>query len=290
MGEMFNLLGKRSLLKRSKIPTAGPRQGAGVGPGAIYDQRSDKDKYGDLPESWDWRNVDGKNYVTKPRNQGSCGSCYSLAGAAAYESRIRIKSKLALQPDLSPQEVLSCSVYNQACEGGYPFLVSKHGHIWGFAEESETPYVGSDAKCPGQSDTSSGKRWRLGKFGYVGGYYGACSELAMMGEIHDNGPIIVAFMAPSSLFYYTGGVFTGEKPSWHVDQKVPGLNVWEQTNHAVVAIGWGVDGSTGMKYWIIKNTWGAEWGEQGYFRIRRGTDECAIESMAVAGEVIIDGH
>ena len=51
------------------------------------------------------------------------------------------------------------------------------------------------------------------------------------------------------------------------------------TNHAVVVVGYGTDAETGEDYWTVKNSWGTTWGEQGYFRIRRGTDECGIESL-----------
>lgn len=53
------------------------------------------------------------------------------------------------------------------------------------------------------------------------------------------------------------------------------------TNHAVLVVGFGTDTKTREPYWIVKNSWGPEWGENGYFRIRRGTDECGIESLAV---------
>ena len=56
---------------------------------------------------------------------------------------------------------------------------------------------------------------------------------------------------------------------------------FEETNHAVLMVGYGVEKSTGEKFWIVKNSWGQDWGEDGYFRIRRGTDECAIESVNV---------
>ena len=62
---------------------------------------------------------------------------------------------------------------------------------------------------------------------------------------------------------------------------INGLSRWENTNHAVLAVGWGEE-KDGKKYWIIKNSWGDSWGEEGYFKLDKGNDEVAAESMAVA--------
>lgn len=241
-----------------------------------------------MPEKFDWRNKDGKNYITPVKNQGNCGSCYSMATISVAEARLRIKTNLKDKTLLSSQAVVSCSIYNQGCDGGYPFLVSKHGQDYGLVPESCMPYTGSDNVCKltrGRDcdDPNNPRRYFVRDYQYVGGYYGACNEELMMRELYENGPLVVAFEAPSSLFYYTGGVFTGEAPP-HEGPKLKDLNPWEKTNHAVVAVGWGVE--NGVKYWIIKNTWGADWGENGYFRIRRGTDECAIESMAESLDIV----
>lgn len=88
----------------------------------------------------------------------------------------------------------------------------------------------------------------------------------------ENGPIAVAFEVYDDFFNYKGGIYhhTGLKDH---------LNPFELTNHAVTLVGYGE--SNGEKFWTVKNSWGPEWGESGYFRIRRGTDECSIESIAV---------
>merc|ERR1719399_161147 len=61
---------------------------------------------------------------------------------------------------------------------------------------------------------------------------------------------------------------------------------WERVDHAVLAVGWGEE--DGKKYWKLQNSWGEDWGEDGFFRMMRGTDESGIESIAVAADVVVD--
>eukprot|EP00933_Yihiella_yeosuensis_P044601 TRINITY_DN39869_c0_g1_i1.p2 TRINITY_DN39869_c0_g1~~TRINITY_DN39869_c0_g1_i1.p2 ORF type:complete len:560 (+),score=88.44 TRINITY_DN39869_c0_g1_i1:28-1707(+) len=234
-------------------------------------------EYG-LPCSLDWRNHKGHNWLSGIRNQGSCGSCYAMAFMTSLESRIRIKYNEPNHHRYSPQHVLSCSVYNQGCDGGFPYLVGKHIEHFGAVSEKCFSYQARDGTC----SRSCGKNeYPIENTRYVGGYFGACSEELMMRDIAENGPLTVAFEAPHGLFSYHGGIFTGPKPR-HESQGVAGVRDWQHTNHAVVAIGWGETIANGKreKYWIIRNTWGKTWGENGYFRIRRGTNECGIEAMA----------
>ena len=90
----------------------------------------------------------------------------------------------------------------------------------------------------------------------------------------NNGPMAVSFEVYNDFMHYKGGVY-------HHTGLRDGFNPFMITNHAVLLVGYGTDKTTREPFWTIRNSWGLGWGEQGYFRIRRGTNECAIESIAV---------
>ena len=103
----------------------------------------------------------------------------------------------------------------------------------------------------------------------------------MMHELVSSGPLAVGITVPRSFEEYRSGVYIEDKT---VDQRVDGpYEPFEPTGHAVLIVGYGVD--KGVKYWRVKNSWGRHFGETGYFRVRRGTDEISIESMAVTADV-----
>ena len=224
-----------------------------------------------LPDSFDWRNRNGINYVSPIRNQGECGSCYAFASMAMMESRLRIVTNNTLQVVLSPQDVVGCSEYSQGCAGGFPYLIAgKYAQDFGAVEESCFPYIGMDSTC---NETKECIRYHATDYYYVGGYYGACNEPEMRLELVNNGPIAVGFEVLSDFFNYKGGIY---RHTGLTDK----FNPWEVTNHAVLVVGYGTE--KGVPYWSVKNSWGEDWGENGYFRIVRGVDEVGIESMALA--------
>eukprot|EP00054_Salpingoeca_dolichothecata_P003024 m.24929 g.24929 ORF g.24929 m.24929 type:complete len:454 (-) comp13482_c0_seq2:216-1577(-) len=245
----------------------------------LYAGMTDEEKYGNLPTDFDWRKKDGVNFVSPVRDQGQCGSCYSFGSTAALEARVRIVSNNSVQTIFSPQAIVSCSEYSQGCAGGFPYLVYKYSQDFGLVEESCFPYEGKDPSMGGPTCAKKCKspttNFRSKEYKYVGNYYGNCSEVAMMQEIYDNGPIAISFEVQPDFMHYKSGVYNGcTNPPKHT-----GVNYFELTNHVVAIVGWGVDNS-GVKYWTVKNSWSANWGMDGFFHIQRGVDECAIESMA----------
>ncbi|KAG8227420.1 hypothetical protein J437_LFUL000429 [Ladona fulva] len=224
-----------------------------------------------LPESFDWRNVSGVNYVSPVRNQESCGSCFAFASAAMMEARIRIKTNNEKQPVFSTQDIVSCTAYAQGCSGGFAYLIAgKYGMDYGLVEEDYNPYQGIDTACTTPKDAP---RHYTAEYSYVGGYYGGSNEENMMLALVENGPVAVGFMVYPDFKQYSGGVYqyTGLSSRF---------NPFVIVNHAVLVVGYGVEAETGMKYWIVKNSWGDGWGLDGYFLIRRGTNEVGMESIA----------
>ncbi|XP_058162140.1 dipeptidyl peptidase 1 [Dasypus novemcinctus] len=230
-----------------------------------------------LPASWDWRNVRNINYVSPVRNQASCGSCYSFASVGMLEARIRILTNNTQMPILSPQEIVSCSLYAQGCDGGFPYLIAgKYAQDFGLVEEDCFPYSATDTPCVVKEGCL---RYYSSEYHYVGGFYGGCNEALMKLELVRHGPLAVAFEVYDDFLHYRGGIYH------HTGLRDP-FNPFEVTNHAVLLVGYGTDPVSGLDYWIVKNSWGTSWGEDGYFKIRRGTDECGIESIAVAATPI----
>jgi len=179
----------------------------------------------------------------------------------------------------SPDRVIKCGIYSQGCQGGFPYLAAKFLQDFGSVSEKAQVYSDRDGKCPKVSKDEVVSR-NVG-YKYVGGYYGACGEKAMLTELFNHGPFVVGFEVGGGFNSYSHGVFQTEK-------KLPEKNHFERVNHAVLIAGYGED--KGTKYWKVKNSWGKDFGENGYFRIKRGDDNLNIEHMAVAAYPSIGKH
>jgi len=254
-----------------------------------------KKLHGNLPTEFDWRNVNGVNFMLPAINQGDCGSCYAVAVADMITARVAVQTNNSLRVAMAAQEILSCGEkWNQGCDGGFPFLASKYVADFGLTSQECYAYeeVGYNAPkgyghgckldhLAAAKPAACKYRVRAAKYDYIGGCYGCANELDMMQEIYENGPIVVGFQVTMPLMHYSSGVFLD------IGSQLPSsVNPWEETNHAVVVVGWGTS-PKGTKYWAVKNSWGEHWGDRGYFYVQRGNDVMAFESMAVAALPIV---
>eukprot|EP00831_Metopus_contortus_P085534 TRINITY_DN996_c0_g1_i1.p1 TRINITY_DN996_c0_g1~~TRINITY_DN996_c0_g1_i1.p1 ORF type:complete len:462 (-),score=40.98 TRINITY_DN996_c0_g1_i1:23-1408(-) len=243
----------------------------------------------DLPKSWDWRNVDGKNYMNKAYRQ-ICGSCYAAGTIKAIEARIRVATHNKIKPKLSIKDVVGCSWYSEGCEGGESFHTAKFGHDFGFIPEENVPFLNSKMKC-NHNEFLQNIEYSTQIYEYVGGYFGYTKgiESLMMREIRARGPLQASILCPITFSFYKEGVMNCEntfmpKRSLHESEEdiLRRVNAnFSPVEHLITVMGWG-ETSSGEKYWICMNSWGENFGDKGSFLLRRGTNACNIEAKVAA--------
>jgi len=231
-----------------------------------------------IPDSFDARTQWPNGQIHPIRNQEQCGSCWAFAASEAFSDRQAIASNNAINVVMSPQALVSCDTQggNQGCDGGYPIKAWDYMVSTGIPSDECYPYTsggGVTGKCKFQagasSCTPSGGSGPATVYKAASAYAIAPNNVAaMQTEIMTYGPIEVAFEVYEDFFSYTSGVYV------HKTGALDG-------GHAVKIIGWGV--LNGVDYWTVANSWGTTWGMDGFFLIKRGVNECGIESQPVAG-------
>jgi hypothetical protein len=138
----------------------------------------------DLPSSWDWRNVDGKNWMTPVKNQGYCGSCWAFSAVGTVEGTYKIEQDDAtLNPDLSEQYLVSCS--GGSCQGWWQHWALDYIRSSGVSDEACFPYAGADLSCSARCGDWSSRLWRISN------YNSAPSDFETKRMLVCNGPLAV---------------------------------------------------------------------------------------------------
>lgn len=217
-------------------------------------------------ESVDWRTLGA---VTKVKDQGQCGSCWTFSATGAIEGAWYMSKKQLVS--LSEEEILQCDADadDKGCDGGemdnaFAWVVSNGG----LASEAEYPYVsgsGVTGKC-------SAKR-RLLKDVSISGYCDVkAGDEAELEKAVSQQPVAIGIEADQKSFqFYAGGVLPAKKCGVKLD-------------HGVLVVGYGHDDKSKMDFWIVKNSWGDAWGEEGYIRLQKfptkGHSACGIALAA----------
>merc|ERR1711957_501902 len=241
-----------------------------------------------LPKNWDWRDIAGNNYIHDPEKQGDCGSCYIFSIVSSLESRLRILTNNQDKTKFSRQFPLSCSFYTEGCDGGYPILVAKFFSEFEIVPEQCFEYKAKNAQCSDVCDyTQNPKKYFVTKYEYLGNY-GATNEIKIMKELRARGPIPGNMTVPWSFSYYKSGIYSEHSLKQNTGKlsktTLMDKNLsWTTVDHSILLVGYGEE--NGTKYWIGMNTWGRSWGENGFFRILRGENDCSIETMGDAARV-----
>ncbi|XP_065346144.1 procathepsin L-like, partial [Cloeon dipterum] len=207
------------------------------------------------PKEIDWRS---KGVVTPVKDQGPCGSCWTFGATAALESQYVIQTGNNLT-DLSEQSLLDCDTHSEGCNGGRTLNAFKFVAKHGIAREVDYPYTHVKGPCE--------CKWKgCSKHPKVSKVLSLCwgNEEDLKKAVGLLGPVAMVFDgAVASFLYYKKGVYSASE--CRANSK----------NHSMAIVGYGTE--NGQDYWLVKNSWGNWWGEEGYIKIARNMNNfCGI--------------
>jgi cathepsin H len=211
-----------------------------------------------VPESIDWRE---KGVVSPVKNQGSCGSCWTFSTTGALEAAHALVFGEIIS--LAEQQLVDCArnFDTAGCDGGLPSHAFEYiRYNGGLDTEIAYPYHAKDGKCKYNPKAVGTKVARS-----VNISQGSEAELKDAVGLHK--PVSVAFDCEDDFMLYKEGIYSSSKCG----------NTPSDVNHAVLAVGYGTEGG---EHWIVKNSWGTDWGLGGFFKIKRNANMCGIATCA----------
>ncbi|KAE9547829.1 hypothetical protein FO519_008957 [Halicephalobus sp. NKZ332] len=193
--------------------------------------------------------------ISPVRDQKDCGGCWSFATASTMEtSHFRKTGRLV---DLAEQQLINCDTKDSGCEGGWMGTAYTYAKTNGIPLEPSNPYHARDSSCA----TATGTTVKVLNYTQLR----PKDTFSMMNVIDEGHSLSIGLKSGTHDFmYYTSGILDD---AYDCDD--------DTVDHAVVIVGYGT--ADGVPYWIVRNTWGLEWGETGYVRIKRGINYCNME-------------
>jgi hypothetical protein len=209
------------------------------------------------PDTVDWRDASknpGNLVAVNPiKDQAMCGSCWAFSAIAATEAAYAIAGNTLTS--FSEQQLVDCSTAygNHGCNGGWMDYAFEYiqgtqstGNDGGIETEASYPYAGVDQSC--QASTSN-------FVATIGGYTDVPKNSMQQLENYVAQTVVSVAIDAEDIMSYQSGVYTGYCGT--------------QLDHGVAAVGYGTDGS--QEYWLVRNSWGTSWGEDGYFRLDKSS-------------------
>uniref|UniRef100_A0A914MYI3 Peptidase C1A papain C-terminal domain-containing protein n=1 Tax=Meloidogyne incognita TaxID=6306 RepID=A0A914MYI3_MELIC len=238
-----------------------------------------------------------KDVIDTIQDQSACGSCWAVSSASVMQDRICISTGGELKVNISSEDILSCEKTSYGCYGGYPEEAFKFWQEKGVCTGSgysdhegckpypfppnPDEYMYSTPRCKRRCENRKYKtKYNKDKhYGQEPVSLQDSNETDIMKAIIEGGPVEANFIVYYDFFSYSEGVYEAGD-----GEEMAG-------GHAIRIIGWGHHNKTDTPYWLIANSWGDQWGENGYFKIARGQDECLIESWGTNyGDPALDNN
>jgi cathepsin B len=205
--------------------------------------------------------------VQEPTSQGNCSSSYAVVATSTVADRICQQVKKPVQ--LSAQEVISCDKGNYGCEGGYASRALGWGKRKGFIPETCYPFTGTKGSCDVDEHLETNECRRNSQFYKVIDYCLAQDDVGIKKEILKNGPVIAQMVVFTDFLTYKDGVYHRTDDSFKFNgQQIVKIFGWERQ-------------ADGQEWWLVENTWGPDWGENGYVRILASDKSTQLDFFAI---------